>query len=59
MIKQLFCSHTFIKTVSIQSERKGDNNYIYDYEHFRCERCGYSYVTKMLNRIERGFYRNK
>lgn len=58
-IKKLFCRHVFEKSVSIKSERKGDHNYVYDYDYLKCEKCGYSYQIKMLNRIERGFHRSK
>ena len=58
-IKRLFCNHLFVKRVSIKSERKGIDNYIFDYDYFKCENCGYHYQTKTLNRIERGFYRSK
>lgn len=41
------------------SERKGFDNYIYDCDHFKCEKCGYHYSTKTLNRIDKGYYPNK
>lgn len=58
-LERLFCNHMFIKSVMTKSERNVDHNYIYDYECFKCEKCGYHYTVKTLNRIERGYYINK
>lgn len=59
VLKQLFCNHLYLRKVSIMSERKGFDNYIYDCDHFKCEKCGYHYSTKTLNRIDKGYYPNK
>ena len=58
-VKKLFCRHVFEKSVSIESERKGIHNYVYCYVYLKCEKCGYCYQIKTLDRIERGFYRSK
>lgn len=58
-IKRIFCNHSFIKSVSTESERKGVNNYVYDCDYLECEKCGYNFTIKMLNRVEKGYYGNK
>lgn len=54
--KRIFCNHSFIKSVSTESERKGINNYVYDCDYLECEKCGYNFTIKTLNRIEKGYY---
>lgn len=55
-VRQLFCEHCFLKTISKRSERVGLHNYVYDYDFYKCEKCGYSCTVKTLDRIEKNFY---
>ena len=34
-----FCNHTYIQSVSCNSERVGDDNYVYSYEYYECKKC--------------------
>ena len=51
-----FCNHTYIQSVSCKSERVGNHNYVYDYEHYKCEKCNHSFSFKILRSIERDYY---
>ena len=55
-IKRLFCTHTYTKSVSCDSERVGCHNYIYDYEHYKCEKCGDEFKFKIFRNIDKYFY---
>ena len=55
-IKRLFCNHRYIQSVSCESERVDNHNYVYDYEHYKCENCGYYITFKILDRIEKNYY---
>lgn len=53
---QMFCKHIYLKSVSCKSERVGNHNYVYDYEHYECEKCKHIYIVKALDRIEKNYY---
>lgn len=46
-IKRIFCRHTYLQSVSCNSERVGNDNYVYDYEHYELD---IYYNSKAQNR---------
>ena len=58
-IKRLFCRHTYVQSVSCNSERVGNHNYVYDYEYYECEKCNHEFKFKILRSIDKNFYLRK
>lgn len=53
--KQLFCNHEYTKKVSLKSEENGNHTYVYNYEHYICDKCNHQYSVKSLNRFIKNF----
>lgn len=51
ILKRLFCSHRYNKSMSVESETKGLKRYVYEVETYKCESCKYSYKVKTLRNI--------
>ncbi len=56
LLKKIFCNHVYLRSVSCHSERVGDHNYVYNYEHYECEKCKKRYIVKILSEIEKNYY---
>ena len=55
-IKRLFCRHEYMQSGSCRSERVGNHNYVYDYEHYKCLKCNHEFTFKILRSREVNFY---
>lgn len=53
LLMRIFCNHIYLKSVSCNSERVGNHNYVYEYEYYECKK---RYTVKILDRIEKNFY---
>lgn len=53
ILKRLFCSHRYNKSMSVESETKGLKRYVYDVETYKCEGCKDTYKVKTLRNIIR------
>ena len=51
-----FCNHTYIQSVSCNSERVSNDNYVYSYEYYECKKCNHRFTFKILQSVDKDYY---